>query len=58
MECFDILYIKINEHGSMLWCLWITYILFAANFKEKINTNGFRRFVPHIICNNNQFSTP
>jgi len=35
----------------------ITYLLStslaACNLK-----NGFRRFVSHIICNNNQFSTP
>jgi len=26
----------------MLWSLWIIYILFAENFKAKINTNIFR----------------
>jgi len=29
---------KINEYRSMLWSLWIIYILFAEKFKAKINT--------------------
>jgi len=40
-ECFDIVH-NINEYISMLWSLWIIYILFAENFKAKINTNIFR----------------
>ena len=27
--------IKINRHRSMLWSLWIIYILFADNSKQK-----------------------
>ena len=37
-ECFDIVH-NINEYISMLWSLWIIYILFAENVKAKINTN-------------------
>jgi len=33
--------IKINEFRSMVWSLWISYILFAEKFKGKINTNIF-----------------
>jgi len=34
--------VKINEYRSMLWSLWIIYILFDKKFKTKINTNIFR----------------
>jgi len=32
---FDILHNKRNEYRSMLWPLWIIYILFAEEFKAK-----------------------
>ena len=35
----------------------ITY-LWSTSLASCILKNGFRCFVPHIICNNNQFSTP
>jgi len=41
-ECFDILHKKINEYRSMLWSLWIIYVLFGENFKTKSNTYIFR----------------
>jgi len=34
--------IKINEYRSMLWSLWMIYILFAEKFEAKISTNIFR----------------
>jgi len=33
--------IKINKYISMVWSLWIIYILFVENFKARINTNIF-----------------
>jgi len=39
--------IKVNEYRSMLYSLWITYILFAEKFQAKINTNiyCFKTFI-------------
>ena len=42
---------KSSDHTPITY-LW-SISLASCNLK-----NGFRRFVPHIICNNNQFSTP
>jgi len=35
----------------------ITYLMSASQASCNLK-NGFRSFVPHIIYNNNQFSTP
>jgi len=42
---------KLSEHTHILYLLSTS--LASCNLKI-----GFRRFVPHIIHNNNQFSTP
>jgi len=41
--------IKTNENKSMLWSLWIIYILFSEKFKAKINAN-IVRFVRFTFC--------
>ena len=43
--------VKLSDHTPITY-LWSTS---QASFNRK---NGFRRFVPHIICSKNQFSTP
>jgi len=32
---------RINENRSMMWTLWVIYILFAENFEAKIKANIF-----------------
>jgi len=43
--------VKFSEHTNITYSLSTS--LASCNLK-----NGFRCFVPHNICNNNQFSTP
>jgi len=43
--------VKLSDHTPISYLLSTS--LASCNLK-----NRFRRFVPHIICNNNQFSTP
>jgi len=43
--------VKLSDHTP------ITYSLNSSLASCHLK-NGFRRFVPHIICNNTQFSTP
>ena len=43
--------VKLSDHTP------ITYLL-STSLASRNLKNGFRCFVPYIICNNNRFSTP
>ena len=43
MNVLIFLIIKVSDYRSMLWSLWIIYILFAEKFKAKTDTFSFLR---------------
>jgi len=45
--------VKLSDHTPNTYLFLLSASLASGNLK-----NGFRRFVPHILRNNNQFPTP